>query len=110
MALNLCGISSQLLSMGRDARVQAAIDNPIAYIMESKKLILDFLSLLHGKSPEGFFNQDETGSLRHTQYLQDQKGILSHCQACTVITEDHNKGTLHYHMLMAGGLNAYVLQ
>jgi len=78
--------------------------------MESKRLLLDFLSLLLGKSPEGFYNYDETFSSRCTWYFQDKKGILGHCQACVVVTEDHNKGTLHYHMLMAGGLTAYVLQ
>jgi len=50
--------------MGRDARVQAAMDNPVVYIMESKRLLLDFLSVLLGKSPEGFFNYDETTSTR----------------------------------------------
>ncbi len=96
--------------MGRDASVQAAMGNAVAYVMESKRLLLDFLSLLLGKSPEGFFNHDETASIRQTRYFRDKKGILGHCQASVVITEDHNKGTLHYHMLMAGGLNAYVLQ
>jgi len=96
--------------MGCDARVQAAIDNPIAYVMESKRMLLDFLSLLLGTTAEGFFSQDEAVSSRRTQYFRDQKEILAHCQASIVITEDHSKGTLHYHMLMAGGLNGYVLQ
>jgi len=55
--------------MGRDARVQAAMDNPVAYVMESKRLLLDFLSVLLGKSPEGFFNYDETTSARRTRYF-----------------------------------------
>jgi len=52
--------------MGRDARVQAAIDNPVAYVMESKRMLLDFLSLLVGKTPEGFYNIDEIVSSRQT--------------------------------------------
>jgi len=44
------------------------------------------------------------------QYFINQKGILGHCQAFVVISEDHNKITLHYHMFMAGGLNGCVLQ
>jgi len=48
--------------MGCDARVQAAIDNPVAYVMESKRMLLDFLLLLLGKTAENFFNQDEAVS------------------------------------------------
>jgi len=59
-------INVPIAPMGRDARVQAAMDNPIAYVTESKRLLLNFLSVLLGKSPEGFFNQDETVSSRHT--------------------------------------------
>ncbi len=56
--------------MGCDARLQAAIDNPVAYVMESKRMLLDFLSLLLGKTAEGFFNQDEAVSCRWTQYFR----------------------------------------
>jgi len=102
--------------MGHDARVQAAIDNPVAYVMESKRMLLMwwkaknvawFSVTTSWKDGWRFFQLRWSQGGLNISEIKKEFGSLS---GAVVITEDYNKGTLHYHMLMAGGLNGYVLQ
>jgi hypothetical protein len=94
-------------ALGRDARSRAAMNNPIAYVLESKAMVVDFLTLLLGQAPEDFYGQSESTSQRRTYYFRLPKGLFGHSQDYILVVEDHGKGTLHYHLVWAGGLNSH---
>lgn len=94
----------------RSARAKAAINNPVAYVIESKSMINDFCSVLLGVPPENFFASADSYSRRKTGYYRANKGVLGHTLAYIGVVEDHAKGTLHYHLLFFGGLSPYLLQ
>ena len=75
-----------------------AMQNPIAYVQESKTLINNVMAILIGCPPEGFPALDDGKSSRKTRYFKSQnKGVFGHTLAYFGMIEDHQKGTLHYH-------------
>jgi hypothetical protein len=94
----------------RSERAEAAINDPVSFVIESKSLMNDVCSLLLGIPPEEFFSQYASQSRRKTRYFKCNKGIFGHCLAYIGVVEDHAKGTLHYHILLYGGLSPYLLQ
>jgi hypothetical protein len=87
------------------------MDNPVAYITEYKKCLIDILSILLGRPASSFVSKDDGDTVRRTQYFEDCcKGILGHMIAWYLVNEDHSKGTLHSHLIGWGGLPPRVLQ
>ena len=87
---------------GRTERRKRVMDNPVAFVAESKAMINDICSLLLGASPEDFFSSYDSQSSRKTRYFKLNKGIFGSCQAYIGVVEDHARGTLHYHILFFG--------
>ena len=90
-----------------------AIENPIAYVTETKSILNHVLSILFGCSPEGFFGAYEGTSTRKTRYYKNRKynkGIIGNILAFVGVIEDHMKGTLHFHLVLIGSISPYVLQ
>ena len=87
-----------------------SIKNPIAFVQESKSLINLVCSLLIGAPPEHFFARSASNSSHKTKYFQETKGVIGHALGYIGVVEDHAKGTLHYHLLIMGGLTPHLLQ
>ena len=88
----------------------SAISDPVTCVQESKCFIFDICSILLGLTPREFFGATEGFSLRRTWCSKHSKGIFGHNLGFIGVVEDHQKGTLHYHLLLYGGLSPYVLQ
>ena len=87
-----------------------AMSNPVAYVQESKAMIQDVLTLLIGYPPEHFPSQYDGVSVKKTRYFKARgKGVFGHTLAYFGMIEDHQKGTLHYHILLYGSLSPYLL-
>jgi hypothetical protein len=95
---------------GINERRNRVMDNPVAFVTESKAMINDICSILLGYPPEEFFSTVDSQSSRKTRYYKLNKGLLGSCQAYIGVVEDHAKGTLHYHLLFFGGLSPFLLQ
>ena len=90
-----------------------AMENPIAYVSETKSVLNHILSILFGCPPEGFFGVYEGISSRKTRYYKNRrfkKGIIGNTLAFIGVVEDHVKGTLHFHLIFFGSISPYVLQ
>jgi hypothetical protein len=95
---------------GRAQRRKRVMDNPVAFVAESKAMINDICSILLGCPPGDFFSSFDSQSSRKTTYFKLNKGIFGSCLAYIGVVEDHAKGTLHYHILFFGGLSPFLLQ
>ena len=73
-------------------------------------LINDICRILLGKAPEDFFGYTEGSSSRKSVPISDCRGLLGTCLSYVGVVEDHQRGTLHYHLLFFGGLDPFVLQ
>ena len=104
-------IGSGTVRCDRTARAKAAMDNPVAYVTEYKKCLIDILSILLGRPASSFVSKDDGDTVCRTQYFEDCcKGILGHMIAWYLVNKDHSKGTLHSHLIGGGGLPPRVLQ
>ena len=102
--------SEGAITLSRSVRAGLAIKNPIAFVQESKSLINLVCSLLIGAPPEHFFARSAGKSSHKTKYFQETKGVIGHALGYIGVVEDHAKGTLHYHLLIMGGLTPRLLQ
>jgi len=73
-------------------------------------MIFDVCSILFGTTPENFYAQSDGASSRKTRWYKVEKGVFGNTLAFIGVVEDHAKGTLHYHILVFGGVTPYVLQ
>ena len=95
----------------RSQLAKLAIENPIAYVMETKSMITHVLLVLFGLAPEHFFSAYEVKTARKTQYYKHrQKSIIGRILSFVGVVEDHMKGTLHFHFIFFGSISSYVLQ
>ena len=92
------------------ARARMAMDDPVTFVEETKQMLNDVCSILLGIPPEEFFSKLDSDSRRKTKYFKCNKGVFGHCLAYIGITEDHKKGTLHFHILIFGGIPSYAMQ
>ena len=66
-----------IIKFTRDRLARLAIENPVAYVEESKLVLRDVLSILFGLKPEHFFGKTEGKSIRRTKYYKYRhKGIM----------------------------------
>lgn len=93
-------------------RADLAMRNPVAFVQENKTLLSDILSILLGFSieDEAFFGRNEGESTRVTNYYKSKKGIFGHPLYAIGVTEDHHRGTLHWHVSLLAGVSPYALQ
>jgi hypothetical protein len=95
----------------RSVLASRAMDNPVAYVNESKSLINDILSILLGLPPENCFGGMESKTVRKVRYFKSRgKGVFGFTLAFNGTVEDHVKGTLHYHLILYGSIPPYLLQ
>ena len=98
------------ITLSRSVWAGLAIKNHVAFVQESKSLINLVCSLLIGAPPEHVFARSAGKSSCKTKYFQETKGVIGHALGYTGVVEDHAKGTLHYHLLIMGGLTPHLLQ
>ena len=96
--------------LDRDSRATSAMENPIAYVDETKRLVQDICSILFGIAPEHFFERQAGASRRKTRSFYCCKGVNGHCLAYIGVCEDHAKGTLHFHLIFFGGVSSFCLE
>jgi hypothetical protein len=88
-------VSSRIIDMyghSSSARAAAAMENPVAYVLETKALIHDVCSILLGMPPESFFARNDGESSRKTRYYAYyNKGVIGCCLHYNIIMEDHAK-------------------
>lgn len=96
----------------RSARADLAMNNPVAFVLENKMMLNDILSILIGINPEdmAFFSKFESASSRKTTYYKAKKGIFGNPLCAIGVTEDHSRGTLHWHISLLSGLPPHVLE
>ena len=85
--------------LSRSGRPRNVMENPVAYVIESKTVINDIRSLLIGAPAQECFSYYDSGSSSITMYYKLKKGILGHCLSYIGVVEDHARGTLHYNLL-----------
>ena len=103
-------IAEGQIDFSEAARACMAMDDPITFVEETKQMLNDVCSILLGIPPEDFFAKLDSNSRRKTKYFKCNKGVFGHCLAYIGVTEDHKKGTLHFHILIFGGIPSYAMQ
>ena len=98
------------INFSEAARAQMAMDDPVTFVEETKQMLNDVCSILLGIPPEDFYSAIDSESRRKTRYFKCNKGVFGNCLAYVGVTEDHKKGTLHFHILIFGGISAYAMQ
>lgn len=98
--------------MTRSQRADYAMDNPVAYVQENKSMLNDILSILIGLDVEdgAFYSRSDSASNRKTEFYKSKKGVFGHPLYYIGVTEDHSRGTLHWHIQLLSGIPPYVLQ
>jgi hypothetical protein len=93
-------------------RSVAAINNPVAYMTEYKRVLIDVLSILLGIPPQNISTSTTTIAHRRTYYIGDgtHKGIFGNLLAYYGVNEDHKRGTFHNHIMCFGSLSPLLLQ
>ena len=103
--------SIQPISFQRDNRAKVAADNPIAYMKEYKELLVDILSTLVGLPPCDMKSTRTNIANRRTKNYRTRKaGLFGTVLAYYGVNECHQKGTMHFHLALYGGIGADILQ
>ena len=92
------------------ARTRASLDDAVAHVDETKKLIACVCEVLLGIPAEHFFARNVGKTERSTKCFLAHKGIFGHAIAHLFVVEDHAKGTLHVHLLFYGGVSPHVME
>jgi hypothetical protein len=87
-----------------------AIENPMTFVSEAKDMLIHVCKILLGIRLEGMFTQVSGETERKTRYYKCRKGVFGHTLGVIGVIEDHSKGTIHFHLLIYGGLSPYLLQ
>ena len=96
----------------KSERARLAMTNPVAYVQENKDLLHDIMNILLGLTLEDqhSYTTNDTTSTRSTAYYKRRKGLFGHPLYGIGVTEDHARGTLHYHITFSAGISPYALQ
>ena len=74
-----------------------AVENPVAYVLETKLMISHILELLVGLPAEHFFGAYEGTTVQKTKYFKHQKkGIFGYTLSYCGTVEDHAKVKIIY--------------
>ena len=89
-------------------------NNPVAFVSENKKMLQAIIDILVGLTPEGsgFRASEEGKSERRSKYYKEEalKGVLGHALTLIGVTEDHQRGHLHWHFILNAGISSYALE
>jgi hypothetical protein len=91
-------------------RAYLAKDDPLTFVSEIRETLVHVCEILLGIRLEGMASKNVAYTSRKTVYYKSKKGIFGHALAAIGVIEDHAKGTVHFHLLLYGGLSPYVLQ
>jgi hypothetical protein len=73
------------------------MENPVAYVFETKAMINDVCSWILGQPAESFFARNDGTSSRKTRYYAyGHKGVAGRCLAYNVVMEDHARVRCHW--------------
>ncbi len=90
-----------------------AKDNPVAFVNENKKILFQIMDLLIGLKPcgGGYRSKMSGESSRRTRYYKEsqKKGFLGHALTLIGVTEDHQRGHLHWHFTVNAGISAWAM-
>ena len=91
-----------------------AKNNPIAFVTENKKMLYQIVNILIGLTPSGsgYRRSVEGTTCQRSQYYMElgHKGIFGHALTLIGVTEDHQRGHLHWHFTVNAGLTGDLLQ
>ena len=94
----------------RKSRCVAAEANPVAAAVGFYRLIYDIMSVLV-RCPYFRCKGQDRHRDRRTKYYRDcGKGVFGYCRAFFGVVEAQGRGSLHYHVLIWGGLSASLLE
>ena len=112
------GQSNIKLPVGYIARANRASSNPIAMAAEYQYLIRCVVEILFGIPPNNF-TVGCKGKSNRTKYFKctsgykgnkfNQKGIFGHILAYYGTHEAQHRGTLHFHVILYGGISPEIL-
>jgi hypothetical protein len=105
-------VGSGTVRMNYSARSRAAAEDPISYVAEYRRELIDVMTILLGIAPEMYSSGNiRSSKVRKTKFFKSRsKGLLGRALAAYGCNEDHAKGTLHYHLLLWTGLQPRILQ
>ena len=111
----LLGEGSVPIPMSYTARMKASVENPVAVAQEYQVLIENVLTILLG-CPPNMTGYDDSKTVR-TWYFKGQeennprhKGIFGHVTAFFGMTETQQRGALHFHVIIWGGITPKLLE
>ena len=99
-------------ALSKSLRAKMSINNPVAFVMENKKLLFHIFQNLFGLTLEGsgFYSQVAGSTQRKTRFFKSKKGIMGYATNAYGVTESHSRGTLHWHILVNTGLSPELLE
>jgi hypothetical protein len=98
------------IDLSEGFRASLAKDDPLTFVSEIRETLVHVCEILLGIRLEGMASKNVAYTSRKTVYYKSKKGIFGHALAAIGVIEDHAKGTVHFHLLLYGGLSPYVLQ
>jgi len=106
-----CGEGNISIPASYSARLRALVNNPVGAACVYKKLVTDVLSILVGKRP-GF--GQKAGTTRTTEFSSWEEeclgAIVGSPLAYLGVTETTGGGSLHFHVVLWGGLSPDILE
>ena len=93
-------------------RAKLATENPVAFVEENKAILYDVMTILIGLPLENaeYYSKTDGEATRKTRYYRHRKGIFGYALSALGVTEDHQRGHLHWHLTINAGIPAFVLQ
>ena len=106
-----CGENGISIPASYSARLQTLVKNPVGAAWVYKKLVNDVLSILVGKRPA--FGQ-KAGTTRMSEFVSWEEeclgAIVGTPLAYLGVTETTGGGSLHFHVVLWGGLSPDILE
>ena len=103
------GTGNIQIPLGYQQRARQASNNPVAMALAYEKLISDTLEILFGVPPDKYTTGQGKKSVRTTYFRFRKKGIFGHLVAHFGSHETQNRGTLHFHLILYGGITPEIL-
>jgi len=109
------------IPLGYRDRARRASNNPVAMALEYERLIFNVLEILFGAAPNSFpthsgrknnkttYNKPSKFEFANPPSNKRAKGIFGHVHAYYGMHETQHRGSLHYHVIVYGGLSPELL-
>jgi hypothetical protein len=98
------------IGLSESVRCRLAIEDPVTFVSETKEMLVSVCEILLGVQLEHMFTKILGETTRKTRFFKSSKGIFGYPMCLIGVIEDHAKGTVHFHLLLYGGLTPYLLQ